>query len=160
MALRLNFSKILFKKKANDEKNDENIMSLKQAKFDVFKYGIKGLSKEDQETAKMQIAIKLGAKPMKNKCLNYKELMQHKKEEKERKAQLLKENKLFELKVEQARSSAFGSNKPKIGHLNKKSRINKGEVGKIKGHIGTYVDGMLKLSKNDMRKMNLLGKKK
>lgn len=135
-------------------------MSLKQAKFDVFKFGIKGLSKQDQETANMQLAIKLGAKPLKNKCLNYKELMQRKKEEKEKKTQLLKENKLFELKVEQARSSAFGTNKPKIGHLNKKSRINKGEVGRIKGHIGTYSNGMLKLSKYDLKKMNILGKKK
>lgn len=36
-------------------------MSLKQAKFDVFKFGIKGFSKEEQENAKMQLAIKLGA---------------------------------------------------------------------------------------------------
>ena len=36
-------------------------MSLKQAKFDVFKYGIKGFDKEQQENAKVQLAIKLGA---------------------------------------------------------------------------------------------------
>jgi hypothetical protein len=36
-------------------------MTLKQAKFDVFKFGIKGFDKEEQENAKMQLAVKLGA---------------------------------------------------------------------------------------------------
>ena len=36
-------------------------MSLKQAKFDVFKFGIKGFDKEAQKNAKMQLAMKLGA---------------------------------------------------------------------------------------------------
>ena len=48
------------KKDENDEKND--VISLKQAKFDVFKYGIKGFEKERQEDAQIQMAIKLGAK--------------------------------------------------------------------------------------------------
>lgn len=37
-------------------------MSLREARFDVFKFGVKGLSKEAQENAKVQLAIKLGAK--------------------------------------------------------------------------------------------------
>lgn len=44
-----------------DDKDTEPTMSLKQAKFDVFKFGIKGFSKEEQENAKIQHAIKLGA---------------------------------------------------------------------------------------------------
>ena len=48
------------KKDENDEKND--VISLKQAKFDAFKYGIKGFEKERQEDAQIQMAIKLGAK--------------------------------------------------------------------------------------------------
>lgn len=44
-----------------DKDDDENVMSLKQAKFDVFKFGIKGFDKEKQEDAKIQLAIKLGA---------------------------------------------------------------------------------------------------
>lgn len=47
----------------NQQKNDDKdeFLSLKQAKFDVFKYGIKGFSKEQQENANIQLAIKLGA---------------------------------------------------------------------------------------------------
>lgn len=49
--------------KNNESSNDEeNLVSLKQAKFDVFKFGIKGFDKAEQENAKMQLAIKLGAK--------------------------------------------------------------------------------------------------
>ncbi len=45
----------------NDKAEGDEFLSLKQAKHDVFKYGIKGFSKEQQENAKIQLAIKLGA---------------------------------------------------------------------------------------------------
>ena len=45
----------------NKEDKNENLLTLKQAKHDVFKYGIKGFSKEEQNVANMQLAIKLGA---------------------------------------------------------------------------------------------------
>ena len=44
------------------DKEGENMLSLKQAKFDVFKFGIKGFGKQQQEDAKAPLAIKLGAK--------------------------------------------------------------------------------------------------
>lgn len=44
----------------NDDK-EENTMSLKQAKFDVYKFGIKGFDKEEQENARIKLAMKLGA---------------------------------------------------------------------------------------------------
>ena len=34
---------------------------MKKARYDVYKFGIKGLDKEEQENAKIQLAIKLGA---------------------------------------------------------------------------------------------------
>ena len=51
------------KQKFNRNKEDKNgnLLTLKQAKHDVFKYGIKGFSKEEQNVANMQLAIKLGA---------------------------------------------------------------------------------------------------
>ena len=57
-------------KTEEDEKDDErekNVkreehLSLKQAKFDVFKYGIKGFDKKRQEDAKVELAVKLGAR--------------------------------------------------------------------------------------------------
>ena len=42
--------------------------------------------------------------------------------------------------------------------VNKKSNINKGNVGHLKGHIGSFSDGVLKLSKFELKKLN--GKKK
>ena len=45
-----------------DDKKDEEGFSMKKARYDVYKFGIKGLDKEGQESAKMQLAIKLGAK--------------------------------------------------------------------------------------------------
>ena len=47
----------------NKKKNNagDDFLSLKQAKHDVFKYGIKGFNKEQQETTNIQLAIKLGA---------------------------------------------------------------------------------------------------
>jgi hypothetical protein len=40
----------------------KNEVTLKEARFDVFKFGIKGLNKDEQQNAKVQLAIKLGAK--------------------------------------------------------------------------------------------------
>jgi hypothetical protein len=58
----------LYKKEKNSIKKDnDEFLTLKQAKFDVFKYGIKGFSKQEQENANMQLAIKLGAKVSKYK---------------------------------------------------------------------------------------------
>jgi hypothetical protein len=42
--------------------------------------------------------------------------------------------------------------------VNRKSKINKGDVGHIKGQIGSFNNGILKLSKFDLKKLN--GKKK
>ena len=44
---------------------------MKQARFDVFKFGVKGLDKEGQHEARVAQALKLGAKPEKKKCLPY-----------------------------------------------------------------------------------------
>ena len=51
---------ILILSKINVTKKKQ-FLSLKQAKFDVFKFGIKGFSKEEQESANIKLAMKLGA---------------------------------------------------------------------------------------------------
>jgi hypothetical protein len=58
-------------KKNNINEKDGQFMSLKQAKFDVFKFGIKGFDKEQQENAKVQLAIKLGAEVINDVNLFY-----------------------------------------------------------------------------------------
>lgn len=34
----------------------------------------------------------------------------------------------------------------------RKSKINKGHVGNIKGHIGSFSNGVLKINKRDLKK--------
>jgi hypothetical protein len=56
------YRRALEDEKKKEEANQEDRLSLKQAKFDVFKFGIKGFDKKKQEDAKVQLAIKLGAR--------------------------------------------------------------------------------------------------
>jgi len=51
-------------------------------------------------------------------------------------------------------------NSSKKTYRNKNANINKGDVGHIKGHIGSYSDGVLKLRKSDLKKLNNSGNKK
>ena len=43
------------------------ITTMKEARFDVFKFGVKGFDKEGQLSAREALAIRLGAKPAKQK---------------------------------------------------------------------------------------------
>jgi hypothetical protein len=149
--------KDIFSNKRHSSKNKEpdEKMSLKQAKFDVFKFGIKGFTKEDQESAKIQMAVKLGAAPPKNKCVNYKELINLKNQEKKEKENLIKENRLFEAKVAMSHKNFSIKKKNSRGKSNNlKSKINMGKVGAIKGHIGSFSNGVLKIKKNEIKKFS------
>lgn len=149
--------KDIFSNKRHSSKNKEpdEKMSLKQAKFDVFKFGIKGFTKEDQESAKIQMAVKLGAAPPKNKCVNYKELINLKNQEKKEKENLIKENRLFEAKVAMSHKNFSIKKKNSRGKSsNLKSKINMGKVGAIKGHIGSFSNGVLKIKKNEIKKFS------
>ncbi|CAN7994334.1 unnamed protein product [Ixodes hexagonus] len=57
-------------------------LNFRKAKFDVIKFGIKGLEKPKQVEAKIALAVQLGAKPPKNKYVNYKQLIQERKQQK------------------------------------------------------------------------------
>ena len=61
------------RRRKDSSSSDENVLSLKQAKFDVFKFGIKGFGKKEQEDAKAQLAIKLGAKVRSSSPAQFKE---------------------------------------------------------------------------------------
>ncbi|EEC11973.1 hypothetical protein ISCGN_015223 [Ixodes scapularis] len=58
-------------------------LNFRKAKFDVIKFGIKGLEKPKQVEAKIALAVQLGAKPPKNKYVNYKQLIQERKQQKD-----------------------------------------------------------------------------
>uniref|UniRef100_A0A131XA41 Uncharacterized protein n=1 Tax=Hyalomma excavatum TaxID=257692 RepID=A0A131XA41_9ACAR len=66
----------------NDIPQEVNEISFKKARHDVLKFGIRGLDKPRQEEAKIALAVQLGAKPPKNDYLNYKELINDRKEKK------------------------------------------------------------------------------
>ena len=50
-----------------DTTSTESITTMKEARFDVFKFGVKGFDKEGQLSAREALAIRLGAKPAKQK---------------------------------------------------------------------------------------------
>ena len=50
-----------------DTTSMEGITTMKEARFDVFKFGVKGFDKEGQLSAREALAIRLGAKPAKQK---------------------------------------------------------------------------------------------
>ncbi|CAH0553338.1 unnamed protein product [Brassicogethes aeneus] len=84
-------------KKENDKKyaiyeddfNGEEF-NIKQAKHEVMQFGMSGFTSKRKEAAKLQLAIKLGAKPPKSKYKNYKELLVEKKREKNRESKVNK----------------------------------------------------------------------
>lgn len=99
-------------------------MDMKKVRFEVFKFGMSGFKPEKKEEVKVALAIKLGAKPPKNKGYNYKE---HK---------LIKEKQLKE-QLEQQKLRAVG--KTKTGRpvtKGKKKFVNR--KGKQSGILDPY----------------------
>ncbi len=90
-------------------------------------------------------------KPPKNQCINYKDLLEKKREENEKREQLVKENRQFEAKVLKSQKTLGGHKKRSMSSI-RKSKINRGHVGDIKGHIGSFSNGVLKLKKFDLKK--------
>jgi hypothetical protein len=85
--------------------------------------------------------------------MNYKELIELKKNEKLKHENLLKENRQFEAKVLMAHKNLSVKKKSSL-NSQRKAKINKGNVGHIKGHIGSFSNGVLKLKKNDLKRLN------
>lgn len=79
----------------NKLKTDENVndeVDIKKLKREVVKYGLTGFSAKKKQAAKIEMAVRLGAKPPPNKYLNYKELKVEKQKltkEREEEQQLL-----------------------------------------------------------------------
>lgn len=63
---------------------DDDALDMKRVRHEVFNFGISGYNFQDQQKAKIALAVKLGAKPSKNKYQNYKELQEAKKQAKEK----------------------------------------------------------------------------
>lgn len=74
-------------KPGNQAKSSDNELDMKKVRQEVFNFGISGYGFEDQQKAKIALAVKLGAKPPKNAYKNYKELIEEKKEAKAKAAE-------------------------------------------------------------------------
>ena len=153
-------------KDSNDTSTNE--ISMKEARFDVFKFGARGLDKKGQEDARTMLAISLGAKPEKNKCLPYEQYKEKKRIEKENEkkeaqmkkvAGLLKPSKRSHTSLKprkgSSKTSKFQNSLSKSNNSKsfKKSKGGSKDTGGIQPKIGKFDGGMLKLSKNDIAKL-------
>lgn len=112
---------------------------MKRMRFEIFKLGVTGFEKEQKKQSRIALAIKLGAKPPKNKHVSYKDLLATKKQEKIKEIEKREMNK--EMGVKEKRK--FKSN-PK--DKRKKPRAYTAQVGRFK-------DGVQYLSKKDLAKI-------
>lgn len=69
------------------KKSDDNKLDMKKVRHEVFNFGISGYGFEDQQKAKVALAVKLGAKPPKGAYKNYKELIDERKQAKSKAAE-------------------------------------------------------------------------
>ncbi|KAL0109451.1 hypothetical protein PUN28_014489 [Cardiocondyla obscurior] len=79
-------------KKTQVEQRQEQEKEMKKLRYEIIKFGMSGFEKPKARKAKVELAISLGAKPPKNKRINYKSLKTRQKIEKE-KAKEKEENK-------------------------------------------------------------------
>lgn len=128
-----------------DDTKDE--VTMKQARLDVFKFGVSGFGKSqkvDLETANL---IRLGAKPPKNKCHSLTELKEMRKKEK------LEEQQAKEMQrisgVRMARPNASAPTKVKKKGNNKAKSGSSG----IQAKLGKFDGGMLRLGASDIAKI-------
>uniref|UniRef100_A0A8D8UTG4 Uncharacterized protein n=1 Tax=Cacopsylla melanoneura TaxID=428564 RepID=A0A8D8UTG4_9HEMI len=77
-----------------DGKKKVEEVDMKKARYEIMKFGMKKMSGGDKERTKEMIAVELGAKPDKNKFINYKTLQQERQRDK---LQEREEKKLFEI---------------------------------------------------------------
>jgi len=136
-------------------------VSMKEARFDVFKFGVKGFDKEGQMSAREALAVRLGAKPAKNKALPYKEYKAKMREERAKEAEAKQERKHQLLTSARSTISINPKKKglkatPKDNKNNKNNKKRKGGGAGINGlqpQIGRFDGGMLKLSAKEIAAM-------
>ena len=137
----------------NSEEETQEV-TMKQARFDVFKFGVKGFDKEGQHEARVALALKLGAKPEKKKCLPYVELKEKRKIEKEEKLRELELAKMTGMrKVSTRPSSTKNKKSSKENDAKKPTKKKKRGTEATPLKLGKFDGGTLKLSQKDLMKM-------
>ena len=142
---------------------DIDEISMKEARWDVYKFGTRGLDKKGQHDARVALAISLGAKPEKNKCMPYEQYKEQQRIEKENNkkelemkkvAGLLKASKRSHKSLKKAGTSQsqIKSSKSQNTKSHKKSKRSS-DSGGIQTKVGKFDGGMLKLSKKDIERI-------
>lgn len=119
-------------------------ITMKEARFQVFKFGVSGMDKKSKEEANTALAVRLGAKPEKNKFLDYKDLKEERKLEKEEK-EMMEEERKRSLQGVRKSSNTNGLAIKKGSNLKVKKKGSKSDF-----KVGSFDGGMLKLSQKDL----------
>lgn len=121
-------------KRKNSEKSgddDRDALDMKRVRHEIFNFGISGYNFQDQQKAKIALAVKLGAKPPKNSYKNYKELQA---ENKETKAKAKEEAYIRTVGKNSAGMATVSCNKL-VNRFTKKKKT-KDSVGALTQHYG------------------------
>lgn len=122
-----------FATKRNGKDSDEDDgLDMKRVRHEVFNFGISGYNFQDQQKAKVALAVKLGAKPPKNEYKNYKELQAEKKASK---AKAKEEAYIRSVGKNSAGMATVSCNKL-VNRFVKKTKKNKNSVGELTKHYG------------------------
>jgi hypothetical protein len=123
-------------------------VSMKSARYDVFKLGMRGMDKRQREDAEVERLVGLGAKRPKNKGVSYMEFKETRKKERDEMKAQKEEEKVSGVRIALLRKS-FSS--AASSSASKKSKD--GGIGGIQTKIGSFDGGMLKLSAKDLAKI-------
>ena len=147
------------KKTKGEEEALDSELSMKQARFDVFRFGVSGMGKQKQEDAELAQLVRLGAKAPKNKALPYPEYKQKMRQEKEETRLRLESERLSGVRMGSsggARRPNANTNKGKKSDegskptKKKKGGKNSGGGSSLQAKLGKFDGGMLKLSAKDL----------
>lgn len=120
-----------FAQKRPNESDDQDTLDMKRVRHEVFNFGISGYNFQDQQKAKIALAVKLGAKPPKNAYKNYKDL---KADIKETKAKAKEEAYIRTVGKNSAGMATVSCNKLVNRFVKKKKAAN--TVGALTQHYG------------------------
>ncbi|XP_014663486.1 PREDICTED: uncharacterized protein C1orf131 homolog isoform X2 [Priapulus caudatus] len=124
-------------KHSGGEAEQQGALSLREARHDVFRFGITGFERRKKEEARVELLVKLGAKRPKNKCINYPEYMEMKRREKEAAKQ----------EMELQRTQGYSVKKQPAA---KRKRDKDDVLRSLDAPVGKYRGGMLSLSRDEI----------
>ncbi|XP_071964941.1 40S small subunit processome assembly factor 1-like [Antedon mediterranea] len=121
------------------------IMSLKKAKIDVHQFGLSGFDYEDKEKMELQRAIRLGAQAPKKEYMNYKQLIETRKKERETETSQKEINRKLGIKVKKKPEKIVLKNKGFWVDPTQQRGVY------IDGQVGKFTRGMQIVSKKDLK---------